>query len=155
MSENRIPSDASAAVEVNGEKRVTMWLGDVSVSVPVSSVGDFQGRGFVLLSKDQVHTVVSEIKAYAPQVVASAERYAEGVAKDGEINTDDQAELATLQKALKVLSDSVNSLISTTAQLYPVRQGTPAVMTKEGETIYVDPSQVELYIEQGWRRTDA
>lgn len=154
MSENLIPTDASANVEVNPEERVEMWLGDVSVSVPKSSIGDFQGKGFVLLSKDQIGTVVSEIRAFAPQVVASAERYAEGVARDGHIDTGDKAELATLQKALSVLTDKVNVLVTTTNQLYPVRQGTPAVLRKGEERIEVDPSQVERYVEQGWSKVN-
>ena len=150
MNENRIPTEASAGAVVNGEDHVTMWLGDVSVSVPKTSIGDFQGRGFVLLSKSQIHTVVSEIKAFAPQVAVSAERYAAGVEKDGEINTEDQAELATLQKALNVLTDKVNALVTTTAQLYPVRQGTPVVLHRGEEEIAVDPSQAERFKAEGW-----
>ena len=152
MSENTVLTNASTGAVVNPEETVTMWLGDVSVQVPKSSIGDFQGKGFLLVSKDGVPSIVSEIEALVPNLVASAKRYVEGLEVDGYVDNADTAELVVLQKVWGLVSDKLNNLITVTGQLYPARQGTPAVMLNaEGNKVSVDPSQVDHYVAQGWK----
>lgn len=148
--ESVIAHDTAVAADVNAPALVTLYaLSGRRVQVDERDAEFWLGQGFVRSLTDP-HALASEIRALLPTVADAIEDYVEGVLIDGTIDTADTAAKATADAAFAELESAWGRLNVAINLRYPVAQGAPVPMRKDGQTTQVDPGQVAAFAADGW-----
>lgn len=152
MEASNISHDSSAAGSVNEPILVTLYAPDGEpIQVRSDKVESWLTKGFSQTENDP-EKLLAEFKVAVEAVLKPVQAYVQAVTSDGYIDTADLAAQAVAYTAVEQVGSAWVALANTITTLYPVRQG-EAVRMKAGENyVDVDPNQVALHREQGYKK---
>lgn len=152
--QSTIANESALSAEVNAPAEVTLFhdAGKV-IHVLASDVEFWLSQGFRQQPID-ITGRAQTLKALFPAALDAVIAFAEVAQQHGHIDPASEAAQATAAYAMRQLEAAYGALIRDIEAAYPVLQGSAVPMSQNGQTILVDPAQVDHYAAQGWARDE-
>jgi hypothetical protein len=117
-----IPPAAELSATVAAQQ-TTLYRDGIAVQVPSAEVEHFLNLGFLRHAPADLPALAAEVAAYAGELGAAAERFATATVAAGVIDPAADRELHALGKALALVNERCQVLVSTATEALPTLQG--------------------------------
>lgn len=149
---SNLPHDASVSAEVNVQTAFVMMYDESGKAVQVASSDEphFLSKGYTRVKLDPA-AALQEFNAMLDAAKQAVEAYANGVMSDGKIDHSSEGNRFAAQVAMVEFEHAWHSLQRSIDGTLPSQEAEPVTLTHaSGQTVSVDPGQVELYNAQGF-----
>ncbi len=149
---NNSPHDATIGAAVNAAARIVLYdENGKGIEVAEADAAYWLSKGFTRSPADpeEAHNEFNQALAAVNRAV---EDYIRGCLEDGLIDPGDRAARFTALVAFGLMEAAWSKLDRALLGKFPKLEPEPEEMINlEDKTVRVDPGQVELLLEQGWR----
>lgn len=151
MSGVDIPNDASVGAAVNAEARVTLYHPSSKIPVEIfeRDAEKLLALGFRRKISDPYAALTAAL-ATLRGIEPALTKYVDGVMRDGVIDRSDVSAHAVLFVSIDAFSVALAELLQSIDETYPRAEASPVSLAKGGESITVDPNQVDAFKAEGW-----
>jgi len=110
-----------AEIVHNAPAKRPMWKDGLQVQVELADIPKMQSLGFVLYEHAELVAMAQELDLFATRLGPAAMRFVDAAKRHGVVDTRADAEAHVLSKLHAELENKLQTLISVTYAVYPVR----------------------------------